>query len=68
MKPAISEPADQPDLGGIVRKIQKLMDRAQGGRGATEEEAATATRMVQELLTSPAWAHGGGSTLKRALT
>lgn len=39
-----------PDIDAVIRKIQKLLTRTKGDRGATEEESDTAMRIVQELM------------------
>lgn len=39
-----------PDIDAVIRKIQKLLIRTKGDRGATDEESDTAMKIVQGLM------------------
>lgn len=46
----MSDDDKNPDIDAVIRKIQKLLSRTKEGRGATDEEADTAMKIVQGLM------------------
>lgn len=46
----MAEDDKNPDIDAVIRKIQKILSKTKEGRGASDEEADTAMKIVQGLM------------------